>query len=239
MSYIDGFVAAVPSANKDAYRKHAADAAPIFKDLGAGRMVETWGEEVPDGKVTDFRRATKATAEESIVFSWVEYPSRAARDAANEKMMTDARMKDMGATMPFDAKRMLIGGFAPVVDEGKGGKFGYADGFLIPVANGKKDDYFAMARKAAQVFQDHGATRVVEAWGDDVNAGKVTDYLAAVKAKSDESVVFSWVEWPSKEVRDTGMKKVMDDPRMKTDPAGMPFDGERMIVGTFSKLVDE
>src|SRR5918998_2486666 len=117
MTYIEGFVAAVPTANKETYRKHAADAAPLFQEFGVTRMVETWADDVPDGKVTDFRKSVQAKDDESVVFSWFEYPDRAARDAANEKMMSDPRMKDMGAAMPFDGKRMIYGGFDTIVDE--------------------------------------------------------------------------------------------------------------------------
>lgn len=116
MTYVDGFVAAVPAANKEIYRKHAAEAAPVFKELGATRVVECWGDDVPDGKLTDFRGAVKAEAGEVVVFSWIEYPSKDVRDAANKKMMADPRMKAMGATMPFDGKRMIFGGFMPLLD---------------------------------------------------------------------------------------------------------------------------
>ena len=116
MAYIDGFVAAVPAANKDAYCRHVAEAAPLFKELGVTRVVENWGDEVPDGKVTDFKGAVKAEPGEVVVFSWMEYPSKAARDAATQKMMTDPRMKEVGAKMPFDGKRMIYGGFAPILD---------------------------------------------------------------------------------------------------------------------------
>ena len=116
MSYVDGFVIPVPTENKEAYRKLAADAAVIFRDHGALHVVECWGDDVPDGKVTDFRGAVKAEAGETVVFSWIVWPSKAARDEGNAKVMADPRM-DMGAEMPFDGKRMIFGGFEPIVDE--------------------------------------------------------------------------------------------------------------------------
>lgn len=116
MGYVDGFVVAVPAANKDAYRRFAAEAAPLFREFGATRFVECWGDDVPDGKVTDFRGAVKAEEGEVVVFSWIEYPSKEIRDAANEKIMSDPRMKEMGNQMPFDGKRMIYGGFTPLVD---------------------------------------------------------------------------------------------------------------------------
>jgi len=239
MTYVEGFVIAVPVANKEAYYRHAADAAPLFKEFGATRVVETWGDEVPDGKVTDFKGAVKAEDGEVVVFSWIEYPTKVARDAATTKMMADPRMKEMGASMPFDAKRMIYGGFLAIVDDTEEGAMGYADGYLVPVSAGNREAYRAMAAKASAVFRDHGATRVVECWGDDVPEGKVTDFPRAIKAEGDETVVFSWVEWPSKTVRDAGMAKVMEDPRMKPEAnAEMPFNGQRMIYGGFAPLVD-
>src|SRR5262249_3486413 len=102
MSYVEGFVTAVPAANKAAYIQHAASAAPLFKELGATRVVEAWGDVIPDGKVTDFKGTVKAKPDEVVVFSWIEYPSREARDAANERMKTDPRMQEMATSMPFD-----------------------------------------------------------------------------------------------------------------------------------------
>ncbi len=117
MKYVDGFVVAVPAANKEAYKKLAAAAAPLFKEFGATRIVECWGNDVPDGKLTDFRGAVKAEADEIVVFSWIEYPSKQVRDDANQKMMADPRMKALGDSMPFDGKRMIFGGFEPILDQ--------------------------------------------------------------------------------------------------------------------------
>jgi uncharacterized protein YbaA (DUF1428 family) len=238
MAYVEGFVAAVPSANKEAYRKHAAEAAPLFKEFGATRMVECWGDDVPDGEITDFRRAVKAKEDEVVVFSWFEYPSKEVRDAASKKILSDARMKEMEASMPFDGQRLIFGGFAPILDESGGGRASYVDGFVVPVPAANKDAYRELATKAAAVFKDCGATRVVEAWGDDVPDGKVTDFRRAVNAASDEKVVYSWIEWPSKEARDSGMKKAMEDARMQPDKDTMPFDGQRMIYGGFAPILD-
>src|ERR671913_1123909 len=93
MAYVDGFVLAVPAAKKETYRKHAAEAAPLFKQFGATRMVECWGDDVPDGKITDFRRAVKAKEDEVVVFSWFEYPSKEIREAASKKILSDTRMR--------------------------------------------------------------------------------------------------------------------------------------------------
>jgi uncharacterized protein YbaA (DUF1428 family) len=239
MSYVEGFVLAVPTERQDEYRRHAADAAPMFREFGATRLVEAWGDDVPDGKVTDFRGAVRAEPGETVVFSWLEYPSKAARDAANERIMSDPRMKEMGASMPFDGQRMIMGGFAPIVEEGARGDMGYADGFVLPVRAENKQAYRDMAAKAAPIFREHGATRVVEAWSDDVPHGKVTDFFRAVKAEEGEQVVFSWIEWPSREARVAGWEKVMADERMKPDFETMPFDGKRMFWGGFQPLLDE
>ncbi len=237
MSYFDGFVVAVPTANKERYRQHAQDAAPLFRQFGVTRLVEGWGDDVPDGKLTDFKGAVQAKADETVVFSWMEYPDKAARDAAVRRMMDDPQMKAMGETMPFDGKRMIYGGFTSLIDEGDG-RGAYADGYVVPVPAGKREAYLDMATKAAQVFKDHGAIRVVEAWGDDVPDGKATDFKRAVKAEDGENIVFSFVEWPSKPARDDGWKAVMADERMQTPPADMPFDGKRMIYGGFLPIVD-
>ena len=120
MNYVDGFVIAVPTANKQKFIDHAATADSVFIEMGALRVLECWGEDVPDGETTDFRKAVKANSDESVVFSWIEWPDKATRDAAMAKMMdpgfVDPRMDPAKNPMPFDGKRMIFGGFAPVVD---------------------------------------------------------------------------------------------------------------------------
>ncbi len=236
MAYVDGFVVAVPAANKDAYRKMAADSAPLFREFGVRRHVEAWGDDVPDGKVTDFKGAVKATPDEVVVFSWFEYPDRATRDAANQKIMSDPRMKQWGETMPFDGKRMIYGGFAAILDEGEGGAMGYLDGVLVAVPDERKADYRDFSANHAALFKEYGARRVVDAWGDDVPDGKLTDFKGAVKAQAGETVVFSWVEWPSKEARAAAWGRMMEDPRMQA--LKMPFDGKRVVYGGFAPILD-
>ena len=113
----------------------------------------------------------------------------------------------------------------------------YVDGYVIAVPDANKESYRSLAETAAVIFKDHGALSVVECWGDDVPEGKLTSFSMAVQRKADESIVFSWIAWPSKEVRDLGMAAVMQDPRMKQYENQMPFDGKRMIFGGFRVLV--
>jgi uncharacterized protein YbaA (DUF1428 family) len=112
----------------------------------------------------------------------------------------------------------------------------YIDGFVAAVPSANRERYKKHAEAAAVVFKEYGALRLVECWGDDVPEGKLTSFPMAVKRKDDETVVFSWITWPSKKVHDEGMKKVMADPRLQPDK--MPFDGKRMIYGGFEMLVD-
>lgn len=236
MTYFEGFVVPVPEANKEAYRKHASEAAPLFQEFGVRRMVEAWDSDVHEGKVTDFRMAVDAKPDEKVVFSWFEYPDKAARDAASEKFRNDPRMKEMGANMPFDGKRMIFGGFDAIVEEGSPGG-GYTDGFVVPVQEDKQDAYRELASRMANVFRQHGATRVIEAIADDVPKGEVTDFYRAVKAEDGETVVFSFIEWPDKAIRDDAWKNIMEDESLK--PTGeMPFAGQRMFWGGFEPIVD-
>jgi len=236
MTYFEGFIVPVPETNRDAYARHASDFAPLVRDVGVGRMVESWESDVPEGKVTDFRKAVDAKPDEKVVFSFFEYGSKAERDAANEKFRSDPRMADMGANMPFDGKRMIMGGFEAIVEEGSGGG-GYTDGFVVPVPEAKRDAYRELAAKMAKVFREHGAARVIEAIASDVPKGEVTDFYRAVKAEDGETVVFSFIEWPDKAVRDQAWQKIMSDESLK--PEGeMPFSGQRMFWGGFETILD-
>ena len=236
MTYFEGFLVPVPENKRDEYRKHAAEAAPIFHDLGVRRHVEAWDSDVPEGKVTDFRKAVEAKPDEKVVFSWFEYPDKATRDAANQKMRTDPRMQEMGANMPFDGQRMIFGGFDAIVEEGSSAG-GYTDGFVVPVPEGNREKYRELAAKMAKVVREKGATRVVEAFGDDIDHGKVTDFYRAVKAEDGEGIVFSFIEWPDKATRDDAWAKIMADESMKPD-GDMPFNGQRMFWGGFEPIVD-
>ena len=119
MSYIDGFVLAVPTANKQKFIDHANLGDSMFLELGALRVLECWADDVPDGMLTDFRKAVQAKDDETVVFSWVEWPDKATRDAGMKKMMdgSDPRMDPEKNPMPFDDKRMIFGGFVPVVTQ--------------------------------------------------------------------------------------------------------------------------
>ena len=114
----------------------------------------------------------------------------------------------------------------------------YVDGFVIAVPTANKETYRQHAETAAKVFKEFGALKVIECWGDDVPEGKLTSFPMAVQRKPDETVVFSWITWPSRQVRDEGMKKVRADPRLDPGNNPMPFDGKRMIYGGFQMIVD-
>ena len=116
MPYVDGFLAAVPNANREAFLKHATVAAETFRELGALRVVECWADDVPHGKQTDFYMAVQAQPEETVVFSWIEWPSKEVRDAGMARMMSDPRMQPDVNPMPFDGRRIVYGGFVPVLD---------------------------------------------------------------------------------------------------------------------------
>jgi uncharacterized protein YbaA (DUF1428 family) len=115
----------------------------------------------------------------------------------------------------------------------------YVDGFVAAVPTANREKFKKHAEEAAAALKTNGALSVVECWGDDVPEGQMTSFPMAVKRKPDETVIFSWITWPSKEVRDTGMKATMADPRMRPDTNPMPFDGKRVIFGGFVPIVEK
>ena len=242
MAYFEGFVLAAPSADKDKFVAHASRADAVFMDNGALRIRECWQDNVPTGKTTDFFGAVDAQPDESVVFSWIEWPGKAEREAVVERMeelMADERFSPQTNPMPFDGKRMIYGGFEPIVDQGASQPGSYIQGFIVPVPADKREAYREMAESAAEVFRDYGALRVVEAWQDDVPEGKQTDFFRSVKAEPGEKIVFSFAEWPSRAVCDAAAEKMQQDERMQP-PAGfdMPFDGKRMVWGGFTPVVE-
>ena len=118
MTYYTGSVVAVPTANKDAYRDHAAQAWPFFRQHGALRLIETWGEDVPRGEVTDFYRAVQARDDETVVFSWIEWPDRETAEKGWQALSSDPEVEAAMGEMPYDGKRMIFGSFAPIFDRG-------------------------------------------------------------------------------------------------------------------------
>lgn len=116
MSHVDGFVAAVPTANREAFREHAQAMAEAFKELGALEVVDCWGDNVPDGETTSFPMAVRCRADETVVFGWMVWPSREVRDAAHEKMRADLSRRPGADPMPFDGKRLIYGSFETIVE---------------------------------------------------------------------------------------------------------------------------
>lgn len=116
MDYLDGFVTPLCIAHKDAYLKHATMTADIFKEHGALKVVESWGDDVPDGKLTSFPMAVKLKDDEAAVLTWVLWPSKAVRDSAWEKVMADPRLNS-GNAPPFDGKRLIYGGFQIILEQ--------------------------------------------------------------------------------------------------------------------------
>ena len=112
----------------------------------------------------------------------------------------------------------------------------YVDGFVVAVPTENREAYLKYAKMTAEVFKEHGALSVAECWGDSVPDGVLTSFPMAVKCKENETVVFSWMVWPSKEIRDAGWANLMADPRFDAKTNPMPFDGKRLIYGGFEPL---
>ena len=235
MTYLQGFVVPVKPGHRDAYHEMAARAAPVFAECGATRVVECWGEDLPDGKRTDFKRAVKAEPGEGIVFSWILWPDKATCDAATAKLMADERMQPSG-DMPFDMQRAIFGGYDIAGDTGDGGVFGYIDGMVASVPDDKRQAFVDHAAFMAAKLKDRGALRVVNGWGADVPGGKTTDFKRAVAANDGETVTFGWIEWPDKATHDTGWDALMADGTMQQNPPA--WDGQRAIFAGFAPILD-
>lgn len=237
MTYVDGFVLAVPDANKEAYRKMASDASKVFRKHGAVGFVENWGEDVPQGKTNCFNSAVMKKPDETVMFSWIVWPDRAARDAGNQAVMADPDLGGPGMEMPFDGMRMIYGGFAHLLGDPLA-KPGVINGSVLPVPSDKRAEYTAAAKKMADLFVDCGAISVVDAWSDDVPEGKVNSFHTAVLKKPGEDIVFSWINWKDQAAHDAGWEKAMADPRMgEFGPQSVGADMGRMIYGTFRPIV--
>jgi len=236
VNYINGFIAAVPTANREAFREHASQAAEVFREYGATSVVECWGDDVPQGEVTSFPMAVQAKDDETVIFSWMTWPSSEAHREGMDRAFADPRLSQESNPMPFDGKRLIYGGFTPALELGAPTTGGYVDGFVLAVPDAGRDTFVKFAEKFDPIFQEYGASWIVEAWGTDVPVGVVTDFRKAVKALPEETVVFSWIVWPNKEARNEGSRKVMSDPRF--EGLEMPFDGRRMIYGGFTPIVE-
>jgi uncharacterized protein YbaA (DUF1428 family) len=247
MTYVQGFVLAVPTANKQKFIDHANLGDGVFMDHGATRILECWQDNVEKGHTTDFFGAVDCKEDESVVFSWIEWPDRATCKAMeanmDEIMKSDDRMDPEKNPMPFDGMRMIYGGFEPLVEEGTPVAGGYMQGFIVPVPAGNKEAYRKAALGMWEIMKDYGAARLIEAWQDDVSHGKQTDFFRSVKAEDGEIVVFSFIEWPSRDVCDSSHEKMMQDQRMKDfektfEGQPPPFDGKRMVYGGFRPVVE-
>ena len=236
MTYFTGMVAAVPTANRQKYIDHVGQAWPLFEKHGATRMIETWGDNVPAGKVTDFQGAVAAKDDETIVFTWIEWADKAAADTAWANMEKDPGMEVM-ADMPFDGSRMIYGGFTPIMEAGQHSGASYYQGFLLAVPQAKKDAYVTMARDAWDMFKGYGCLGIAENWGTDVPHGKQTDMYRATRAEDGEVPVFSWTAWPDRATCDAAGEKMQADMDGQDMPE-MPFDGQRMIWGGFQTIFD-
>jgi uncharacterized protein YbaA (DUF1428 family) len=232
--YFQTVVIPVKPGNKQAFLDGAKKMSTFFAGYGAVRSVECWGDDVMDGKVTDFKKAVQVKDDEVVVFSWDAWPDKATYDAVMKKMMVDDRMKN--DPMPFDGQRVIYAAFETTLDTGGSNRFGYLDGMVASVPNGSRQKFVDDAAKMAKLFHEKGARRLVNGWGTDVPAGKVTDFKRAVQAKDDETVIVGWIEWPDKPTRDRGMGELMQDPRMRETPPA--WNGPLAIFGGFAPIHD-
>lgn len=236
MTYFSGFVAAVPTANKQKYLDHVKAVWPLLQRYGATRMTDAWGADVPKGKVTDYQGAVQAKDDETVVFSWIEWPDRATAEKGWETMRADPAMQDL-PQMPFDGSRMIFGDFEPVFEAGQHSGAGYYQGFILAVPEANKQAYAKMAADAWEMFKGYGCLGIAENWGVDVPHGKQTDFYRATKAEPGETPVFSWTAWPDRATCDAAGQKMQAEMEGMDMPE-MPFDGMRMVWAGFAPISD-
>lgn len=237
MTYIDGTLMPVVTDHRADYKAYAEHVAALFKANGALELVDCWGDDVPTGKLNSFPSAVLLTPGETVVMSWIKWPSKEVRDKAWQDM--DEELMNNMPTPPFDTKRMIYGGYDVILETSKGSASegpACIEGMMVPAKKDARDAYKDHAIKAAEIFQSYGALGVTESWADDVPPGKLNSMLSAVLAAEDEVPVYSWIDWPSKDIRDAAWPKIMEagDLMALGDP---PFDMTRMIGGVFSPLV--
>lgn len=165
--------------------------------------------------------------DETVIFSWYRWPTKAAQDEGMRAAMADPRLSPEQNPMPFDGKRVIWGSFEPLLELGSPQRGDYFDGFVIPVPNAARDDFKRFAAFCDPFVVENGAHWIMEAWELDVPDGKLTDFRRAVAARPDEAIVFSWVQWPDREARDAANARIMNDPRFGAQDC--PFDMSRMI----------
>lgn len=243
MTYVDGFVIAVPTANKQEFIEHANKADRVFMELGAVRILECWGDDVPDGKLTDFRRSVQAKSDESVVFSWIEWPDKATRDAAmaqiDQRMKIDERWDPAKNPMPFDGARMIFGGFSPVVvlEEPRSNKPGDFIWYELLTSDAEAAQNF-YAKVLGWKFADSGQTAVDYRI---INAGEhsVGGLLSITEDMAKHGARPTWLGYIAVENVDATvadiqkrdgreLMKAMDIPgvgriAMVSDPQGVPF----------------
>lgn len=235
MAYISAAVIAAPTEGRDPYVAFAREMAPMIRGLGALRVVDAWGDDVPKGKRTDMHRAVEATPQETPVFSWIEFTDAEAARSCMEAMSAPPAEDAPPMEMPFDGARMIYGEFEALSDHGAPTPGSYVDAALIPVATAAREAYAARASELGGLFLAAGALRVFDGWGAYVPEGKRTDMRRAVALEAEETVALGFIEWPSKEARDAAWGKLMSDPMLAASPVG---DMGRAIFGAFAPLVD-
>ncbi|MCG8621921.1 MAG: DUF1428 domain-containing protein [Proteobacteria bacterium] len=239
MNYVHGFVAAVPTANKEAYIKFTRNTGAVLKRLGAVQAVECWGVDVPEGKVTSFPMAVKCKADETVVFSWTLWKSKDDANKAEAKMRAGEipEFDFKNNPPPFDGKRLIYGGFEVVVETGSNSDDGaFIGGFVAAVPTAKKAEFIKHCKSTDEAVLKLGAVQVVECWGVDVPDGEVTSFPMAVQKKPDETVVFSWIRWRSKADAKKAESNEMPELNPETNP--LPLDGSRVIFGGFEMVVN-